>query len=152
MGHTAAEELLDTLVPILRKVPETGSRIYQRLATVFDAAVIDGLRRDNPATPIRRELRKRAGRRQRGNFASMPFRQAPVFIERLQVAPGNAPRCLQFTILTAARTAEALSAEWTEFDLQARTWTIPAVKMKCRERHVVSLCDRVLEILEGQAG
>jgi integrase len=152
LGHIAAVDLLDRLVPILRKVPETGSRIYQRLATVFDAAVIDGLRRDNPATPIRRELRKRAGRRERRNFASMPYRQAPAFIERLRVAPGNAPRCLEFTILTAARTSEALSAEWAEFDQQARTWTIPAAKMKCRERHVVHLCDRVLEILEGQAG
>ena len=57
-------------MPILRKVPKTGSRIYQRLATVFDAAVIDGLRRENPATPIRRELRKRAGRRERTHYAS----------------------------------------------------------------------------------
>jgi integrase len=152
LGNITAVELLDKLVPILRKVPETGSRIYQRLATVFDAAVIDGLRRDNPATPIRRELRKRAGRRERGNFASMPYRQAPAFIKQLQVAPGNAPRCLEFTILTAARTSEALSVEWAEIDQQARTWTIPATKMKCRERHVVYLCDRVLEILEGQAG
>jgi len=45
-----AVDLLDELVPILRKVPETGSRIYQRLATIFNAAVIDGLRPDNPAT------------------------------------------------------------------------------------------------------
>ncbi len=65
----SALDLLDGLVPILRRVPETGSRVYQRLATVLDAAVIDGLRPDNPATPIRRELRKRAGRRHRGNFA-----------------------------------------------------------------------------------
>ncbi len=45
-----AVDLLDELVPILRKVPETGSRIYQRLATIFNAAVIDGPRPDNPAT------------------------------------------------------------------------------------------------------
>jgi len=32
-----AVDLLDELVPILRKVPETGSRIYQRLATIFRA-------------------------------------------------------------------------------------------------------------------
>jgi len=103
-------ELLDALVPILRNVPETGSRIYQRLATVFDAAVIEGLRRDNPATPIRRELTKRAGRRERTNFASMPFQEAPAFVKRLRKAAGNAARCLEFAILTAARTSEALSA------------------------------------------
>jgi len=44
LDRITALDLLDGLVPILRKVPETASRIYQRLATIFDAAVIDGLR------------------------------------------------------------------------------------------------------------
>lgn len=151
LDRITALDLLDGLVPILRKVPETGSRIYQRLATIFDAAVIDGLRPDNPATPIRRELRKRAGRREKGNFPSMPYQQVPAFLERLQRAPGNSPRCLEFAILTAARTSEALTAQWAEFDRSARIWTIPAAKMKCRERHVAYLNDRVVEILDGQA-
>jgi integrase len=151
LDRITALDLLDGLVPVLRKVPETGSRIYQRLAAVFDAAVIDGLRPDNPATPIRRKLRKRADRRGRDNFASMPYQQVPAFAKRLRGAMGNSPRCLEFAILTAARTSEALTAQWTEFDRQAQTWTIPAVKMKCRERHVVYLNDRALEILYGQA-
>jgi len=79
-------DLLDGLVPILRKVPETGSRIYQRLATIFDAAVIDRLRPDNPATPIRRELRKRAGPRRRDNFPSMPYQRVPAFAKRRERA------------------------------------------------------------------
>jgi len=41
LDRITALDLLDGLVPILRKAPETGSRIYQRLATIFDAAVID---------------------------------------------------------------------------------------------------------------
>ena len=151
LDRITAIELLDGLVPVLRKVPETGSRVYQRLATIFDAAVIDGLRPDNPATPIRRELRKRAGRRRRDNFASMPYQQVPAFAKRLRAVPGNSPRCLEFAILTAARTCEALTAQWGEFDRQAQTWTLPAAKMKCRERHVVYLSERALEILDGQA-
>jgi hypothetical protein len=51
LDRISALDLLDGLVPVLRKVPETGSRIYQRLAAVFDAAVIDGLRPDNPCGP-----------------------------------------------------------------------------------------------------
>ena len=152
IDRITAVELLDKLVPILRQVPETGSRIYQRLATVFDAAVIDGLRSDNPATPIRRELHRRAGRRARTNFASMLYTQVPDFVERLRTSPGNSPRCLEFAILTAARTSEALTAEWGEFDHRARTWTIPAAKMKCRERHIVHLSDRAVAILDGQLG
>ena len=150
IDRVTAVNLLDELVPIPRKVPETGSRIYQRLATIFNAAVIDGLRPDNPATPICRELHRRAGRRERRNFSSMPYRQASAFMQRLQEARGTSPRCLEFAILTAARTGQALSAEWAEFDRGARTWTIPAAKMKCDERHIVYLSDRALEILDGQ--
>lgn len=145
-----AVDLLDELVPILRKVPETGSRIYQRLATIFNAAVIDGLRPDNPAAPICRELHRRAGRRERRNYSSMPYRKVPAFLQCLRDARGTSPRCLEFAILTAARTSEALTAEWAEFDREARTWTIPAAKMKCHERHVVFLSDRALE--DGQEG
>jgi integrase len=58
----------------------------------------------------------------------------------------------EFTILTAARTSEALTAEWCQFDLDTRTWTIPGAKMKCREQHVVHLADRAIEILKGQQG
>jgi integrase len=152
IDRISAVELLDELVPILRMVPETGSRIYQRLATIFNAAVIDGLRPDNPATPICRELHRRAGRSARGNFASMPYRQAPAFMERLRAARGNSTRCLEFAILTAARTREALTAEWAELDRRARMWTIPAAKMKCRERHAVYLGDRAVEILDAQEG
>jgi integrase len=152
IDRITAVELLDALVPILRKVPETGSRIYQRLATIFDAVVIEGLRLDNPATPIRRELRQRAGRRERGNFASMPYQEAPSFLRRLRMVVGNSARCLEFAIMTAARTSEALTAEWSEFDRHPRTWTIPPAKMKCRERHLVHLADRALEILKGQQG
>jgi hypothetical protein len=31
-----AVDLLDAMVPVLRKLPETGSRVYQRLSTIFD--------------------------------------------------------------------------------------------------------------------
>ena len=96
------------------------------------------LRPDNPATPIRRESRKRARRRELGNFASMPYQQMPAFLKRLRKAAGNSPRCLEFAILTAARTSEALTPAWAEFDPQARTgrfrpqrWTdVGSVKKK----------------------
>jgi integrase len=145
-------ELLDTLVPIMRRVPETGSRIYRRLATVFDSAVIANLIAVNPAGPIRKELRRRAGDPVRTNYAAMPYRALPAFIKRLRAAPGTGARCLELVILTAARTMEAKNAEWPEFDFEVRTWTIPASRMKAKEHHVVYLSDRALQIVEGQRG
>ena len=43
-------------------------------------------------------------------------------------------------------------AKWSEFDLQARIWTIPASRMKGREQHVVHLSERAAAIVEGQEG
>ena len=58
---------------------------------------------------------------------------------RLRGAPGVAARCLEFTMLTAARTSEALLAEWREFDLDGAVWTVPAERMKGRQEHIVHL-------------
>lgn len=48
-------ELLDALVPLCRAVPETGFRVYQRLALIFDAAILAG--RAARRTPRRRSAR-----------------------------------------------------------------------------------------------
>jgi integrase len=53
----------------------------------------------------------------------------------------------EFLVLTAARTGEVLHANWSEIDLEARTWTIPAQRMKMGIAHQVPLADRCIEIL-----
>ena len=53
-------------------------------------------------------------------------------------------------ILTAARTREVRLATWSEFDIEAKLWTVPAERMKARREHVVPLSDRVVEILVEQ--
>ena len=58
-------------------------------------------------------------------------------------------RALEFTVLTAARTAEITGGQWTEIDLDAKTWTVPAERMKAGKRHVVPLSDRALAILRS---
>ena len=41
-----------------------------------------------------------------------------------------AAKALQFTILTAARSNETIGAPWSEFDLDAKVWTIPKERMR----------------------
>jgi integrase len=57
-------------------------------------------------------------------------------------------RALEFTILTAARTSEAIGAQWSEFDLRARLWTVPAGRMKAGKEHRVPLSERALAVLK----
>jgi len=61
-----------------------------------------------------------------------PFDELPAFMSELRIATGLTARALEFTILTAARTTEALGAQWDEFDLEKKVWTVPAERMKLR--------------------
>ena len=55
--------------------------------------------------------------------------------------------CLEFLILTAARSGEARGARWQEIDAANRLWIVPASRMKSGTEHRVPLADRALEIL-----
>ena len=63
--------------------------------------------------------------------------------------PGTSASALEFIILTACRTSEAINAEWREFDLNAKVWTIPAARMKAGKEHIVPLSDGALRILSA---
>jgi integrase len=51
--------------------------------------------------------------------------------------------------LTGTRKTEALAAKWSEFDLDAATWTVPAERMKGRVAHVVALAPQAIEIIRA---
>jgi integrase len=55
---------------------------------------------------------------------------------------------LEWTILAASRTTEALHARLPEIDRQAKVWTIPAERMKAGREHRAPLTDRMLEIID----
>lgn len=126
---------------------ETVQRIRQRLDAVFEDAIFHKRCTSNPAAAIRRKMRETMPRKQAGQFAALPYDDAPAFIARLRGHEGLAARCLELAMLTAARTSEALLAEWGEIDLDAAVWTVPASKMKGGEDHVVYLPPRAVQIL-----
>ena len=139
------------------RVAETISRIRQRLDAVFEDAIFHKRCASNPAAAVKRKMRETLPKKKSGQFAALPYREAPAFMARLRDAPGTAARCLEFTLLTAARTGEALGAVWSEFDLEAKTWLVPAERMKASgkdqpEPHLVHLSARALEVLKAQAG
>lgn len=138
-------------------VPETLRRMRQRLDTVFEDAIFHGHCTRNPAAAIRRKMRETLPAKKAGEFAALPFRDAPAFMRRLREAEGTAARCLEFAMLTAARTGEVLGAVWSEFDLDSATWHVPAARMKSSgkaagEDHLVHLSPRAVEVLRGQQG
>ncbi|WP_369807070.1 tyrosine-type recombinase/integrase [Ancylobacter radicis] len=69
------------------------------------------------------------------------------FIARLQAIQSVSARALEFLILTATRSGEVREAPWSEFELGAKVWTVPAGRMKAGWEHRVPLSPRAVQIV-----
>jgi integrase len=56
---------------------------------------------------------------------------------------------LKLMVPTFVRTSELIGAPWSEFDLEAARWNIPADRMKMKTPHIVPLARQTLEALES---
>ncbi|MGG5821709.1 tyrosine-type recombinase/integrase [Falsiroseomonas sp. HW251] len=54
-------------------------------------------------------------------------------------------------MLTATRTGETIGARWSEVDMDAAVWTVPAARMKAGREHRVPLSDAALAVLRSIA-
>ena len=62
---------------------------------------------------------------QKRHHPSLPWQQVPVFVAALRQHKGQAAKMIELAILCASRSGEVRGACWSEFDLEAKTWTIP---------------------------
>jgi len=145
------EDVLGVLKPIWTTKTETASRLRGRIERVLNAAKAKGHRSgENPAA-WRGHLENLLPKRQkltRGHHAAMPYADVPAFVARLREREAVAALALEFSILTAARSGEVLGARWSEVDLDARVWTIPAKRMKAGREHRAPLSESALAVLE----
>lgn len=145
------DDILAVLQPIWLGKPETASRVRGRIERVLDAARVKGLREgENPAR-WRGHLDHLLPRRpkiEQQHHAAMPYEAVPSFVAKLRESEGVAGLALEFAILCASRTAEAVEARWSEIDRGAKLWSIPAERMKAGREHRVPLCNRALAILD----
>jgi integrase len=148
--------VMRALEPIWAAKPETASRVRGRVESILDWATTRGFRRgENPARwrgHLENLLPKRSRVRKVEHHAALPYAEMPAFMAALAEQPGNAARALEFTILTAARTSETLGATWSEFDLDAGVWIVPAARMKAGAEHRVPLSGPALAVLQRMAG
>jgi integrase len=150
VDRVGTEDVLRVLRPIWLEKPETASRLRGRIERVLDFARARGLRStENPARwrgHLDAVLPRRA-RLSRGHHKALAFAELPAFIRRLREIDGMAARALEFTILTAARSGETLGARWSEIDLAAAVWTVPANRMKGGREHRVPLSAPAMALL-----
>jgi integrase len=145
--------VMKIIEPIWHDKPETASRVRGRVETILDWAKARGYRTgDNPARwrgHLDQLLPRKTKVRKVRHQPAMSYRDVPGFTARLRAQDSASARALEFTILGAVRTGETINAVWAEIDLAARTWTIPAGRMKAGRDFRVPLSDRMIEILRS---
>jgi integrase len=157
IGHLAVacidtSLVLKVLEPMWNEKTETATRLRGRIESVLDWARVRGHRDgDNPAR-WRGHLDHLLPRRKMvvavKHHAALPYVDLPRFMRALRNQPGVSARALEFCILTATRTGEAIGARWDEFDLTDRVWIIPPKRMKARREHRVPLSIRCVSVLQ----
>jgi integrase len=137
----------DALAPIWLTIPETARRILQRVRTVIEYSHLMGW---CPHEVSLRSVPKGLPRQPAGenHFEAMPYDHVPDLMQRLGTLPDTAGRdALMFTIYNAVRSGETRLATWPEIDLEKAIWSIPAYRMKTRQRHLVPLSPEGVTIL-----
>ena len=147
--------ILRVLQPVWTTKNETASRLRGRIEKILDWCKVQGYRTgENPAAwkghlsevlPSPRKVQEKLGT---GHHAALPWVEMSQFMQALRQMPGCGSLAVQFIILTACRTSEALNAKWEEIDLNAALWIIPKERMKAFREHRVPLSEPVLGILK----
>ena len=138
VAHVDAPAVRDALAAIWLQKPETARRLRQRIRTVIDWSLGKGYRE----APLAMAVIDKALPRQRArvkHHAALPYADLPTFMAKLRAKETIGRLALEAVILTAARSGEIRFAVWSELDLAASTWTIPAERMKAKRAHVVPL-------------
>jgi integrase len=144
--------VLKAVQPIWEDKTETASRVRGRIESVLDFAKVSGWRDgENPAAwvgNLEHALPAPGTFAGVKHHAALPFADLLDFVAQLREREGIAAKALEFLILTATRTGEVIGARWSEIDLIAKLWTIPAARMKAKKEHRVPLSGAALEILK----
>jgi len=154
--------VLEQKVPAARSAPSgslwatrtvTANRVRNRIEMVLDWAGVRGYRTgDNPARwtgHLKTTLPSRGKIAKVEHHPALTYDDLPGFFLALGKREETAAQALQFAILTAARTAEVIGAQWSEIDLEEAVWTIPAGRMKAGKEHRVPLSPVAVQLLRN---
>jgi integrase len=145
------DHILKILKPHWYEKNATVKRVRGRIETVLDyAAAIKKRTGDNPARwsgNLKHLLASPEKIAPVSHHAALDYRRMGEFMTQLRHREGVGALALEFTILTAARTGEALGARWAEIDRDEKVWIVPASRMKAGREHRVPLSRAAMAVL-----
>jgi len=141
--------VLDILRPTWLTTTETTSRVRGRVEAIIDYATPQYRVGDNPARwqILKSKLPRKEKIAKVKHYAALPYADLPTFLAELRGHDGISAKALEFLVLTAARSSEALEATWAEVNFDAAAWTIPGDRTKAGAEHRIPLSERAVEIL-----
>lgn len=146
-------DVLKVIEPLWVTRNETARRVLGRISNILLYAIAKELRPDsNPAqwqgriehlVPALTSEQKAVK-----HHAALDYVDMAGFVERLNSLDALAAKALLLLIYTATRTSETLYAQWSEFDLDAGHWNIPADRMKLNKPHIIPLSTQAITLLK----
>jgi integrase len=148
IAEIAAPELLS----VIRRVEargryETARRLRSTCGTVFRYAIATGRAERDPSADLRGAL---TSPKVKHRSAIVDPAGIGALLRATEGYDGHplTKAALRLAPLVFVRPGELRRAEWSEFDLEAGEWRIPAAKMKMRRSHRVPLSRQALAILQ----
>ena len=148
VDQIATADVMAVLIPHWHTKNETMRRVRQRIGAVMKWAVAQGYRDDNPAGDAISAALPKTGT-VRKHQRALPFADVGAALDKAKASGAfeSTVLALEFLVLTACRSSEVRLATWEEVDLESKTWTVPAGRMKAKRDHRVPLSGRALEVL-----
>jgi len=140
------------LLGVLRRIEERGAvdtahRAQQNCGQIFRYAIATGRAEYNPVPDLKGAL---PPVKQTHYGAITDPKEIGELLRAIDGYRGSLiTRCaMQLAPMVFVRPGELRAAEWSEFDLKAGEWNIPAERMKMREPHLVPLARQAITVLE----
>ena len=140
------------LVQMAKTIEKRGAldiakRALQTAGQVFRYAVAHGLASRNPVADFRPGDVLTS--RKKTNYARLDGKELPELLRHIEGYQGSSVTrlALKLMAMTFVRTSELIEARWSEIDLDAARWDIPAERMKMKTPHIVPLSVQAMEVL-----
>ena len=148
VSDVTTAHVLSVLVPIWNEKRTTARLVRQRIGAVMQWAVAAGFRGDNPAGDAIGAALPKTGNGVK-HMRALQHGEVGAALARVRAADvwPVTKMAFEFLVLTAARSGEVRGAQWSEVDLDAAVWTIPAERMKAGRSHRVPLSGQAVEVL-----
>ena len=137
--------------PIIEALQDRGRRESARRAravigAVFRFAIGKGLAENDPTIALQRQFKAPEVKHRAALTEAKPFGALLRAIDDFDGQPTTKAALLLCAML-APRPGEIRQAEWSEFDLEAKVWVVPAGRMKMRRPHASPLSVQAVAIL-----